>query len=132
MRIMRLKTRLKMIAITVNWLLKDWLLVLVAVLSMVTGWCSCWAARWLWNLLWQRGGGLSTDSNSTPSPPPQDSDSLQKILKKIEEMEKVIKRSSKATETATRDQREDKEKVERGGTVVTHLTINGMCSPNVL
>ena len=37
----------KMMATTTSWLLKDWLLVAVAVFSMVTGWCVCWAARWL-------------------------------------------------------------------------------------
>ena len=67
---------------------------LVAVFSMVIGWCSCWAARWLWN-----GGSRSTPSPPPPAvapppaPPPldRDLDLLQKIFKKIAELEKVIK-----------------------------------------
>ena len=95
-------------------------LVLTAAISMVAGCCG----RWLWFLLWRHGGGSPSSSPSSakappppstgpipppaaaagPSPPQRqevkqqalDSDSLQKILMKLQALENLMKRSSES------------------------------------
>ena len=98
------------------------LLILTTAVSMVAGCCG----RWLWFLLWRHGGGSPSSALALappagppppppsrpipaaaagPSPPAQpqgvkqqtpDSDSLQKILLKLQALENLLKRSSES------------------------------------
>ena len=127
-----------MISVTVNWLLQDWLLVVVAILSTLTGWCCSWAARWLWNRRGPRHHQWDHHRHQQQShhhhhhqqqqllhdPLHRDSDSLDKIFKKLAELEKQLKSGTATDRRETATSGPERAEDVKGVTVGTAVSID--------